>query len=205
MQKSPINIREGPSKRTSQVVPALQASLARISSREAGKPCSPAVQPPQTLAEAESRLRSRVEPLPALILNEVLKLRDHTRYFLISNGHSDALGLPLETRGKDILDQSAVPEELKQLLDEIAQEEGFEERLKQEVWDDQHARATLFLLSLEKGARKMVEAADLALQTLTERDQLLATVTEEQGTESKVIVDEPEEMSKDDDAQGRRG
>jgi len=200
MQKSTMTTGEGSSKRTSQVLPVLQASLARISSREPGPSYSPAVQPARTLAEAESRLRSRMEPLPAMILKEVLRLRDHTRYFLVSNGHGDALGLALDTRGKDILNQHAAPEDLKHLLDEIAQEEGFEERLKQEMWDDQHARNTLFLLSLEKGARKMVEAAELALETLAERDQLL--VTEEHGIESsKVMVEEPQEIGKDDDAE----
>ena len=50
-----------------------------------------------------------------------------------------------------------------------------------------------------EGARKMVEAAELALETLAERDQLLVTVTEERGTSSKVMMtEEPEEMSKDD-------
>jgi len=45
----------------------------------------------------------------------------------------------------------------------------------------------------------MVEAAELALETLAERDQLLVTVTEERGTSSKVMMtEEPEEMSKDD-------
>ncbi|KAH9959409.1 hypothetical protein BC827DRAFT_501236 [Russula dissimulans] len=192
-QKIKVDVGEGPSRRTSHVVPALQANLARISSREPGRSCSPAMQPAQTLEEAEDRLRARMEPLPAMILKEVLRLRDHTRYFFISNGHGDALGLQLDPRGKDILNQYAVPEELKELLDEIAQEEGFEERLKQEVWGDQHAKNTLFLLSLEKGARKMVEAAELALETLAERDQLL-TVTEGRGADSKVMVEEPEEI-----------
>ena len=141
MQKSTRITKRGSNKRTSQVVPVLQASLARISSREpAPSSSSPAVQPARTLAEAESRLLSRMAPLPTMIMEEVLRLRDHTRYFLISNGHGDALGLPLDTRGKDVLNQYAVPEDLKKLLDEIAQEEGLEERLKQEVWDNQHAR-----------------------------------------------------------------
>lgn len=108
-----------------------------------------------------------------MILREVFRLRDHTRYFLIANGHADALHpnlLPQNTTLPMPM-ENAVPEGLKRLLDEIAHEEGFEERLKQEVWDDAHARnvslygsalswsmkvahatchcQTLFLLSLE--------------------------------------------------------
>ena len=126
---------------SSQIVPALQANLARISS---GEPVPPDLVPPQptrTLAEAEDRLRTRTELLPAIILKEVYKLRDHTRYFLLANGHADVLGL--QVGGANVTptpNEFAVPEDLKQLLDEIAQEEGFEERLKQEGWDNAHAR-----------------------------------------------------------------
>jgi hypothetical protein len=78
-----------------------------------------------------------------MILNEMGRLRDHTRYFLIDNGHANALSLPGDPRGKNVLTlprENEVPEELKELLDDIAREEGLEERLKLEVWDDVHAR-----------------------------------------------------------------
>jgi len=178
-------------RRSSQVVPALRASLARISSREPALPSipqQPVLQPALTVAEAEARLRSRIEPLPAMILKEVLKLRDHTRYFLIANGHAEALSLQGGPSALAMQQDNAVPEDLKHLLDEIAQEEGFEERLKQEVWDDTHARNTLFVLSLEKGARRMVEAAELALETLSERNKLRITA------EPGITCEEPEEM-----------
>ena len=129
------------SRRSSQVVPALQANLARISSGEPAPPDLVPPQPTRTLVEAEDRLRTRIEPLPAIILKEVYRLRDHTRYFLFANGHADVLGLQVGgANATPTPNECAVPENLKQLLDEIAQEEGFEERLKQEVWDDAHAR-----------------------------------------------------------------
>ena len=133
----PSELPEG--RRHSLVVPALQANLARISSRDPAQPYVAPPQPAQTLVEAETRLRARIEPLPAMILKEVFKLRDHTRFFLLANGHADALG----ASGSNVtptLKDCRVPDDLKQLLDEVAQEEGFEERLKQEVWDDTHAR-----------------------------------------------------------------
>jgi hypothetical protein len=126
---------------SSQVVPALQANLARISSGEPTPSDLVSPQPTRTLAEAEDRLRTRIEPLPAIILKEVYRLRDHTRYFLLTNGHADILGR--HVGGVTVTptpNECAAPENLKKLLDEVAQEEGFEERLKQEVWDDAHAR-----------------------------------------------------------------
>jgi len=126
---------------SSQVVPALQANLARISSGEPALSDLVPPQPTRTLAEAEDRLRTRIEPLPAIILKEVYRLRDHTRYFLLTNGHADVLGR--QVSGVNVTptpNECAAPENLKQLLDEVAQEEGFEERLKQEVWDNAHAR-----------------------------------------------------------------
>jgi len=127
-------------RRSSVVVPALQANLARVSSREPGQSyCAP--KRAQTLDEAESRLRSRIEPLPEMILKEVLRLRDHTRYFVMANGHADAMSVQVGAGAATPPPQEyAVPDGLKELLDEVAHEEGFEERLKQEVWDDAHAR-----------------------------------------------------------------
>ncbi|KAH9032715.1 hypothetical protein EDB84DRAFT_1270536 [Lactarius hengduanensis] len=154
----------------------LQANLAKMSSQPARLLSTP--QPKLTLAEADECLRERIEPLPEIVLKEVLKFREHTRFFFIASGHADALSLPPDPRGKNGISfpqENVVPEELKKLLDEIAQEEGFDERLKQEAWDDEHARNTLFVLSLEKGARRLVEAAELALEMLARRDQLVGS------------------------------
>jgi len=172
----------------SRVVPALKANLARISSRTSAQAYS-APESPLTLHEAESLLRSRTEPLPAMILKEVLRLRDHTRYFLMTHGHADVFELQMDMGASSSMPKEhAVHEDLKRLLDEIVEEEGLEERVKQEVWDDAHARKTLFMLSLEKVARKMTEAAELAMETLMERNELLV----KEGREVK--VEEPEEI-----------
>jgi len=128
-------------KSRSRIVPALKANLARISSREPA-PSSSAPKPTLTLEEAEALVRSRIEPLPAMMLREVLRLRDHTRYFLMTNGHADVFDIQTDTVGESgpLPKEHAVHEDLKQLLDEIAEEEGLEEHLKQEVWGDSHAR-----------------------------------------------------------------
>lgn len=126
----------------SRVVPALRANLARISSREPAAACS-SPKPALTLTEAEELLRSRTEPLPAMMLKEVLRLRDHTRYFLMTNGHADMFDLQVDALGEKMASmpkEQAVHEDLKRLLDDIVEEEGLEEHLKQEVWDDAHAR-----------------------------------------------------------------
>ena len=88
-----------------------------------------------------------------MVLKEVLKFREHTRYFFIASGHADALSLPAGPRedgGISFPHENVVPEGLKKLLDEIAQEEGFDERLKQEVWDDEHARKVSLSLRQQK-------------------------------------------------------
>jgi potassium channel subfamily K len=125
----------------SRIVPALKANLARISSRTSTQ-ANTAPKRQLTLHEADALVRSRTEPLPAMILKEVLKLRDHTRYFLMTHGHADVFDLQMDLggSGSSMPKEHAVHEDLKQLLDEIAEEEGLEERSKQEVWDDVHAR-----------------------------------------------------------------
>jgi hypothetical protein len=137
-----MNNKKDKEKPPSRVVPALKANLARISSRTSTQaPIAP--KPPLTLSEAESLLRSRTESLPAMVLKEVLKLRDHTRYFLMTHGHADIFEHQMnesEGSGSSMPKEHAIHEDLKQLLDEIAEEEGLEERAKLEVWDDIHAR-----------------------------------------------------------------
>lgn len=139
--KSLMNNEKGNQKSPSRIVPALKANLARISSRTSTQTHS-APKRPLTLPEAEALLRSRTEPLPAMILKDVLRLRDHTRYFLMTHGHADVFELQMDKPGgsSSMPKEHAVHEDLKQLLDEIAEEEGIEERAKQEVWDDVHAR-----------------------------------------------------------------
>ena len=120
----------------------LQSNLAKISSSQRERPLSTS-QHGLTLTEADACLHAQIEPLPAMILKEVAKFREHTRYFFIASGHADALSLPADPQEKSGISfpgENVVPEELKRLLDEVAQEEGFDERLKQEVWDDEHAR-----------------------------------------------------------------
>jgi potassium channel subfamily K len=146
-QDKSVTINEkGNQRPPSQVVPALKANLARISSRTSAK--APSVpKTPLTLPEAEALLRSRTEPLPAMILKDVLRLRDHTRYFMMTHGHADVFELQMNMPGgsSSMPKEHAVHEDLKQLLDEIAEEEGLEERAKQEVWDDVHARKVGFV------------------------------------------------------------
>lgn len=137
-----MNNKKDDQKSPSRVVPALRANLARISSRASSQAAYSAPKPSLTLSEAEALLRSRTEPLPAMILKEVLRLRDHTRYFLMTHGHAEVFEFQMETgeSGPSMPKEHAVHEDLKQLLDEIVEEEGLEERSKQEVWDDVHAR-----------------------------------------------------------------
>ncbi|TFY70758.1 hypothetical protein EVG20_g2255 [Dentipellis fragilis] len=133
-----------------------------------------------TLEEAEKRLNERYEPLPTLILEIVNRFRRHMQYFALTNGHSTAalhaFGRPPQDGEYSIPPPVEIgpPEELKKLLDEIATEEGIPARLKDEVWQDERARNTLFMLSMERGVKRMVEAAEKTLEALAERDCLRA-------------------------------
>jgi hypothetical protein len=142
-EKAVVNIKKGENDELpNQGRAALKANLARISSRDPAQARSEP-KPALTLEEADALLRSRTEQLPEMMLKEVLRLRDHTRYFLMTNGHADVFDIPtdtLEEGGSRMSKEHAVHEDLKQLLDEIAEEEGLEERLKHEVWEDVHAR-----------------------------------------------------------------
>ncbi|KAI0056615.1 voltage-gated potassium channel [Artomyces pyxidatus] len=178
---------------SSALVPALRANLTRLTAPKSAGPASRART--RTLAEAEACLRERFEPLPMLVLEEVQKLREHVRYFLASHGHAGGLatfGVHPEAGSVAVAGAEErtydVQDSLKALLDEIAQTEGIGERLKEEVWQDDVARNTLFMLSLEKSICRMVDAADAALEVVAERDRLLA----ESNQDTKhLVVDQP--------------
>ncbi|KAI0042802.1 hypothetical protein FA95DRAFT_1455564, partial [Auriscalpium vulgare] len=115
--------REPASSNPARITPMLQANIASLTSPN----------------EAEDVIRRRFEPLPTLILEEVQKFREHIKYFLVANGHTDGLS---GFAGLNALPQNdnEVPPSLKALLDDIAEKEGIGERLKEEVWQDKYAR-----------------------------------------------------------------
>ncbi|KZV76571.1 hypothetical protein PENSPDRAFT_747462 [Peniophora sp. CONT] len=127
----------------------------------------------QRHAELTTRLRSRFEALPPSILEEAHTLREQIRYFLTSNGHAHGLDDTAPT------EDDKVPRSLRDLFDEISKDDpgdGHElgERMKEEIWEDDYSRNTLFVLGFEKSIRKLVDAAEGALEVLAERDRLLA-------------------------------
>ncbi|TFY80973.1 hypothetical protein EWM64_g3038 [Hericium alpestre] len=142
---------------------------------------------PQSVDEAETILLQYYEPLPALMLDIVEHLRRQIHYFAAVNGRGSSAGVLGQLLGGERgVDEDgllngmqmgefdlAPPDELAALLDEIAGQEGISERLKMEVWNDKNARNTLFMLSMERGIKRMVEAAEKALQAIAERDKLL--------------------------------
>ncbi|VDB92444.1 unnamed protein product [Peniophora sp. CBMAI 1063] len=126
-------------------------------------------------AELTSRLRSRFEALPPSILEEAHTLREQMRYFLTSNGHAHGLDdMAPNTDDK-------VPRSLRDVFEEISKDDPddgdadrFGERMKEEIWEDDYTRNTLFVLAFEKSIRNLVDAAEGALEVLAERDRLLA-------------------------------
>ncbi|KAI0316077.1 hypothetical protein OF83DRAFT_1173241 [Amylostereum chailletii] len=169
--------------------PALRENLERLAGETSQRPPpSLGTSAPRSPEEVEKRAREACEALPALLLEEVHRFREHIRYFLVSNGHADGLSRIPDAREEDSRGQGVggvhlsvegkVPASLRLLLDEIAGgqavegEEGMGERLKDEVWQDEHARNTLVVLSFEKGIRKMIDSAEGVLEALAERDRI---------------------------------
>ncbi|KAI0036228.1 hypothetical protein K488DRAFT_14494, partial [Vararia minispora EC-137] len=129
--------------------------------------------PPPTLADVNGQMRQRFEALPPLILEEVHLLRQQMRYFLTANGHAHGWSEAASETGLRHRGEGSVPESLRKLLDEVTQGGAMTERMKDEIWDDEYARNTLFVLGFEKSVRKLIDASEAALETLAERDRLL--------------------------------
>ncbi|KIK54974.1 hypothetical protein GYMLUDRAFT_48173 [Collybiopsis luxurians FD-317 M1] len=106
----------------------------------------------------------KLEELPRRILAHTRAFHEHLQFFvgpgsINSNGGSSR--------------EEQIPQSLKTLLDDIAGASKFGERIQMEILQDKEARQTLFTLSIEKALRKMIEAAEEAIESLEERDRLL--------------------------------
>ncbi|KAJ3996122.1 hypothetical protein F5050DRAFT_1761769 [Lentinula boryana] len=116
---------------------------------------------PHTIRQVDRKL----EQLPRRILAHAHLFSEHLQYFVGpgSVGHN---GGP--SNGQE------VPSSLRKLMDDIAGASKFGERIQTEILQDADARQTLFTLSIEKALRKMIEAAEDAIESLEERNRLLA-------------------------------
>jgi len=77
-----------------------------------------------------------------------------------------------EPKTAGLLDEE-MPDGLKQLMNDIAGVEKLGERIKGEILKDTNARNSLLAISIEQALRKMVNAAEEAVEAIKERDRLV--------------------------------
>jgi potassium channel subfamily K len=145
---------------------------------------SPAPQPSSTTNSASTvrasneRAQKHLEALPVQILRHAKAFYRHVQYFV----HHSASGTEYR-EGKE--NEPTMPIDLKVMLDEIAHAQHLEERVKNELLQDEEARNTLFMLSFEKALREMVDIAEHSLSAMAERDRLQARGKHRNGEGSK--------------------
>ncbi|KZT28027.1 hypothetical protein NEOLEDRAFT_951596 [Neolentinus lepideus HHB14362 ss-1] len=129
-----------------------------------------------TLEESHARVRQRLEELPGNILEHARTFHEDVQYFVNTTARDMiASDSPAGGAGPGAgVAKMRIPSGLKGLLDDIAAAEGIGDRVKTQILQDDEARNTLFMLSVEKSLRKMIGAAEGALQAIAERDVLVA-------------------------------
>ncbi|OSD08778.1 hypothetical protein PYCCODRAFT_1401521 [Trametes coccinea BRFM310] len=128
----------------------------------------------ERLKETEELAQRALEALPGEIVRGARTFQEYMQYF-VSSG-SDIV---YDENEEDAEGVTKVPPDMKKLLDELAEMEHINERVKSEILQDEDARKTLFMLSLERSLKKMVASAEKALSALADRDAL-ATITSAQ-------------------------
>lgn len=142
------------------------------------RPVTPSGQPmrprSETLEESRARAQRQLEELPHKILQDTRTFHENIQYFLNTTARDMIAGDSAAGGAGAGSAELQPPEGLKKLLDDIAAAEGIGDGVKSQILQDEDARNTLFMLSVEKSLRKMIGAAEGALQALAERDLLAA-------------------------------
>ncbi|KAK7685004.1 hypothetical protein QCA50_011839 [Cerrena zonata] len=125
----------------------------------------------EAVEAAKQEAQKELEQLPAEIIRQTQNFREHMQFY-VNHGQVDSVYdqtlAPEENR------PPRYPKELKALLDQIGELEGMSAKAKREIMQDEDARKTLFILSIERTLRGMLNAAESALAALAERDTLVA-------------------------------
>jgi len=95
-----------------------------------------------------------LDPIPMDVIKNAKIFRDHVRYFA---GH------PMHPR-------EPPPPTLSQLLDEMAEAEKMDDRMKQEMLSDEEARKALFFMSYERAFRNLLDTAERAVEIIATKD-----------------------------------
>ncbi|KAI0360452.1 hypothetical protein OH77DRAFT_1555853 [Trametes cingulata] len=156
------------------------------------------------LKQSQEIAQHILEALPGEIVRGARTFQEYMQFFV--SGAVDGAN-PFDDRGsEDPNGMPTVPPDMKKLLDELAEMEHINERVKSEILQDEDARKTLFMLSLERSLKKLVASAEKALSALADRDALatLAAAQSSSPQEAEVEV-RSRAVTPDDDRSGSSG
>ncbi|TCD59999.1 hypothetical protein EIP91_010926 [Steccherinum ochraceum] len=126
---------------------------------------------PETVLAVKEMAQRDLEELPGEIVRQARTFHQHMQFY-VKQGHG--IGVGEDGQKEDDDHKAKVPQDLRDLLDEIAKIEGISGRGKREILQDDDARSTLFMLSIERTLRHMINAAEKSMAALAERDALIA-------------------------------
>ncbi|KAI0747018.1 hypothetical protein C8Q80DRAFT_1220221 [Daedaleopsis nitida] len=129
--------------------------------------------------EAQAVAHRALEALPTEVVKMSRTFQEHMQFFV--SGRADGLTALDDIEGDPEGDPSLkVPPEMQKLLDELGSFETISERVKADILQDEDARKTLFMLTLERSLKHLVASAEAALSSLADRDALATMAAEDQ-------------------------
>jgi len=117
---------------------------------------------PTAVEESSVRAQKSLENLPGQVLEQARVFHRHAQHLVQAEP------------------EKVVSPDLKLMLDDISRSQKLDEKVKDEILQDEDARNTLSVLSFERALRELINTAESALSTLAERDLLAARYREQQ-------------------------
>jgi hypothetical protein len=104
-------------------------------------------------APSPSSALKQLELLPAKLLQHAREFNDHIHFF--TNPHAE----------------DSLPPSLRKLLDEIAEAEKMDSRVKKEFLEDDEARRTLLVLGYQRTLQHLIETAETTVKLVLEHER----------------------------------
>ncbi|KAG8854211.1 hypothetical protein FRB96_007767 [Tulasnella sp. 330] len=131
--------------------------------------------------------RERLDSIPLDVIRHAKSFHEHVRYFAhhpngSTSGQPGALG------------KEAPPREFHELLEEIAESERMDERMKKEMLSDDDARRALFFMSYDRAFKKLIDTAENAVKLIARKDaewaHLIEVLKKRESDETSTADDE---------------
>ncbi|KZO91976.1 hypothetical protein CALVIDRAFT_601812 [Calocera viscosa TUFC12733] len=107
----------------------------------------------QSVSKAIDKSQKDLEALPAELLRQAKNLHEHLNF------------LSKPPHGADM------PPSMQKMIDEIAEAEKLDARMKSSLMEDEEARRTLFMMSYEKSLNQLINSAEKAVELLAKREE----------------------------------